>query len=380
MPSILISGYYGFDNLGDDTVLYGILSGLRKLRPTATFTVLSNQPKRTETLFGIRAVDRWNLGTIFRELRKTDLLVMGGGSLLQDVTGPRSILYYLGIVALAKFLGKPVVFYAQGIGPVNKPLSKRLIKSIVNRVDLITVRDDKSHDDLQSFGVIRPPVHVTADPALAIEPLLFQPETGQAIFHEFHISPTEDRSRQVIGIAIRKWNAAVPYIDILAKAADRLVQQGYQVVFVPMQFPRDVEISREIADHMVQPSVVLDRQFSFREIASIIANLDIMVGMRLHSLILAAICNIPFVPISYDPKIDRFIHRMGMGKAIHVNQLDEETLVAQILACQTQFRENQPHLQHALQELRKEAEKSGELAVHFLKSAEPENGWIANQK
>jgi polysaccharide pyruvyl transferase CsaB len=366
MPSILISGYYGFDNLGDDTVLYGILSALRKLRPDATYTVLSNQPERTEFLFGIRAVNRWDMRVIIREIRNADLLIMGGGSLLQDVTGPRSILYYLGIVALAKLFRKPVVFYAQGIGPVNKPLSKQLIRTIVNRVDMITVRDDKSYEDLKKFGVKKPPIHVTADPALAIHPDLFQTRIGETILEQFGIPPISQRQKPLVGIAIRKWQTTTPYRQILGAVADRLVRSGYQVVFVPMQFPGDVIISQEIANEMREPHIVLDKQFTFREIASIIANLDLIIGMRLHSLILAAICEKPFVPISYDPKIERFVHRLGLGRALHVDDLETERFMEYIQYCIVHHETHREEISKALEELKLQAEKSGKVAVQFL--------------
>lgn len=368
MPRILISGYYGFDNLGDDTVLFGILSAIRKLRPDAELAVLSNQPKRTEVLFGIPAFNRWSLAVITRELMRSDLLVMGGGSLLQDVSSPRSVLYYLGIAALAKLLNKPVVFYAQGVGPINRPLSKRLIRRIVNQVDLITVRDDKSHDDLKKFGVVKPPIHVTADPALAIDTRLFSKDDGIAILNEFGVTfGGQTGSKPVAGIAIRHWNTTHPYQEVLAKACDALSRRGWQVVFIPMQYPRDVRVSEEVAALMQEPAVILNRQFSFRDISSIISSMDMIVGMRLHSLILAALYEVPFVPLSYDPKIDRFVHRLGLPQGEQVTSVTFEQLNEQIQMVERNRDKFKQQIREPLRLLRQEAEKSGELAVNFLK-------------
>lgn len=368
MARILISGYYGFDNLGDDTVLFGILSAIRKLRPHTDIAVLSNQPKRTEELFGISAFDRWSMPVIVRELSRSDLLVMGGGSLLQDVSSPRSVIYYLGIVALAKLLGKPVVFYAQGFGPINRLLSKRLIRLIVNRVDLITVRDDKSHDDLKRLGVVKPPIHVTADPALSIDTHLFPKEDGARILNEFGVSRTSSEgNKPIAGIAIRNWNTSHPYLEILAHACDNLVRRGWQVVFIPMQYPGDVGVSEKVAAMMQEPSVLLNRQFTFRDISSIIANMDMIVGMRLHSLILAALYEVPFVPLSYDPKIDRFVHRFRRPQGERVTDVSLEKLNEQILYVENHLDTIQAEMREPLLELRREAEKSGELTVRFLK-------------
>lgn len=120
MTRILISGYYGFDNAGDDSVLFGIIGSLKKQIPNVELAVLSNTPEDTQRLFGISSFNRWKIGTIIQEIKKSDLLIMGGGSLLQDATSPRSVIYYLGIAMIAKILRKPVIFYAQGIGPITK--------------------------------------------------------------------------------------------------------------------------------------------------------------------------------------------------------------------------------------------------------------------
>ena len=98
MAKILLSGYYGFDNAGDEAVLYAILQSLRKAIPDGEITVLSNQPEQTEAQYKVRAVDRWNKKALYREVKNCDLLISGGGSLLQDVTSKNGILYYLGII------------------------------------------------------------------------------------------------------------------------------------------------------------------------------------------------------------------------------------------------------------------------------------------
>jgi len=367
MPRILISGYYGFDNLGDDTVLYGIMSSIKKRQPDAELVVLSNQPSRTEALFGLKAFNRWNFAVITRELMKCDMLVMGGGSLLQDVTGGRSILYYLGIARLAQLLKKPIIFYGQGVGPISKPLSEQLIRSVVNHVDVITVRDAKSRDDLLSYGVKEPEIQVTADPAFAIDPELFSPDAGARLLKEFGI----DRSipgQKIAGIAIRNWSTKNNFHQVLAQNADALVRQGWKVVFIPMQYPGDVGASQRVLSYMKERAVLLNRQFSFRDIANIIANTDLIIGMRLHSLILAAHSEVPFVSLSYDPKIDRFVQRVGYNKSIDsVHDVTFESLRETISDCILRLDEYREMMKPHVEELREEAEKSGELAVSFLK-------------
>ncbi|ARU60468.1 polysaccharide pyruvyl transferase CsaB [Tumebacillus avium] len=368
MPRILVSGYYGFDNLGDDTVLYGIMSSIRKRQPDAEIIVLSNQPDRTEALFGIKAVNRWNFGVIIRELMKCDMLVMGGGSLLQDVTGGRSILYYLGICKLAQFIGKPIVFYGQGIGPITKPFSENLIRRVVNNVNLITVRDEKSRQDLLQYGVTKPEIYVTADPAFAIDPELFSKDAGAKMLKEFGVKTSYlGGIKKVAGIAIRNWPSNNTYYKVLAENADALVRDGWQVVFIPMQYPGDVGASQRVLSYMKERAVLLNRQFSFRDIANIIANSDLIIGMRLHSLILAAHCGVPFVSLSYDPKIDRFVQRVGYDYEIDsVSTVTYDSLRARILDCIENMEHYEVMMQPHVEALRQEAETSGELAVGLL--------------
>ncbi|MDB5083355.1 MAG: polysaccharide pyruvyl transferase CsaB [Bacilli bacterium] len=365
MPRVLISGYYGFDNLGDDTVLYGILTSMRKERPDVEFAVLSNQPERTARLFGIPAFNRWNGWIICRQLLRSDLLIMGGGTLLQDVTSPRSILYYLGIVCLAKLVKKPVVFFAQGFGPVNRPISKRLIAKFVNQVDLITVRDDKSRDDFLTY-ISKPPIEVTADPALSIDPGSFPVETGQAILSEFGVSAGSDAGHRRIGVAIRNWSTDSPYHERLAAVLDILARQGHTIIFIPMQYPRDVAASKKVADFMQETSILLDRQFTYHEVSTIIASLDLVIGMRLHSLILASVFEVPFVSLSYDPKIDRFVQRMGFQPAGGVDALDQDLLLKQALETLADLSGIRERMSAQVQQLRAEAEKSAVLAAKFL--------------
>ncbi|MBO8164481.1 MAG: polysaccharide pyruvyl transferase CsaB [Brevibacillus sp.] len=356
MPRILISGYYGFNNAGDDVVLYGIITSLRREQPHISLSVLSNQPERTKSLFGIPAYNRWRLATILRELKRCDLLVMGGGTLMQDVTSPRSVLYYLGIVSFAKMLGKPVVFYAQGFGPILRWTSRFLIKQVVNRVDVITVRDFESGEDFKACGVTKAPIHVTADPALMIRPEDIDDEQGKHLVDSLF----RERTGPLVAISVRDWKQEERFKQVIAQAADFYIEQGWRVLFVPMHYPSDLKPSRQIMAMMrKQGARLLDQPVSFREIMSVLKQCDYVVGMRLHSLILACVLNIPFTGISYDPKIDRFVERAGMPVAGHVTDLTAERLLP-LLA---------DRLAHLERERRIVADRSKLLAEEALKSS-----------
>ncbi len=148
---IVISGYYGFDNIGDEAVLYTIISTLKSEIPDVSITVLSNNPEKTAELYEVKSINRWDIKSIARVIKNSDMLISGGGSLLQDITSSKTIPYYLAIVKIAQLYRKKVVFYSQGIGPVDKKLGRSLIKRVANKVDAIFVRDIASKDLLQEI-------------------------------------------------------------------------------------------------------------------------------------------------------------------------------------------------------------------------------------
>lgn len=111
---VILSGYYGFDNAGDEAILHSIIAALRRENPALEITVLSNHPHQTEKAFQVKSVNRHRFAEINQVMRKADGLISGGGSLFQDVTSSRSLLYYAGVIQLARFHKIPVCIYAQG--------------------------------------------------------------------------------------------------------------------------------------------------------------------------------------------------------------------------------------------------------------------------
>lgn len=364
MGKILISGYYGFDNAGDDSVLYGIINSLQKHDASLQFSVLSNQPEKTEQMFGIAAYNRWNFIEVIGQLKKHDLLLMGGGSLLQDATSPRSVLYYLGTVVVAKMLKKPVVFYAQGVGPVTKKISKFLIRWIVNKVDVITVRDYESGEDLKKLGVIHRPIIVTADPAITIPASSINLSVGKNILNALNIDP-----QKTIAVSVREWKKEEHFKDILAEVADHYAALGWNIIFIPMQYPADILPSEEIRKRMKYKSnsYVIKKPLHFKEIMSLIGNIRLVLGMRLHSIILAAVMNVPFVGISYDPKIDRFVERIDMRLAGHIKNLQTDNVIANIDYIIDHEQEIKETLAKNITDIIANAEKSSELTIKQIK-------------
>ncbi len=327
MDKIVISGYYGFNNLGDEAILAGIIHSFRSFGKKLEITVLSNQPEVTAARYRVRAIYRNDIKEIIRTISNCDLFISGGGSLLQDITGWRSIPYYLGLVFLAQLLGKKTVFYAQGVGPVkSSSLNKKLIKWIGNRTELITVRDFNSQSLLTEIGIRPELIKKTVDPVFGLES-----ECQLSVRSEFETyNDIMDKSKLnveslLIGVAVRPWKNN-DYLEALACSIDFIVKKfESKILIIPMHWEQDQEISKDLKEMLDSGRENYRVQIWKKvcgpvEMLNIFSQLDFLIGVRLHSLIFAAVNRVPFVGISYDPKVDSFLQSLGIEAGIEIEK------------------------------------------------------------
>jgi polysaccharide pyruvyl transferase CsaB len=297
---IAVSGYYGFRNLGDDSILHAISAMFRRFPVPVQLTVLSGDPEDTRRQYGLNAEPRFSPKALFRTLKECDILLSGGGSLLQDTTSSLSLLYYLAVMGLAQLLGKPVVVFANGIGPVKKPLNRTLVRRIIQKCALVTVRDQQSLQELRSMGVSHPQIHVTADPAFTLEPT----HPPRALLRELGI-PDE---AQVVGISVRELPDNGNFPEQFARLCDRLsLELGKTIVFLVMQESLDEALSRRIQSAMTAPSFLAKTPGDPGAMLSLIRDMDAVVSMRLHTIIFAAQMQVPVAGCIYDPKVAAFL-------------------------------------------------------------------------
>lgn len=306
MTRVVISGYYGFANAGDEAMLAAIVGSLKDIIPDVAITVITGNCSMTREHHKVQAVHRLNFFAIAAAIRRCDILISGGGSLLQDVTSARSLYYYLWIMKIALFFKKPVMLYAQGIGPVRGVKARKAVQKVLQQVAVIGVRDRESKAELSAMGVTRPPIHVTADAVLSMHPV--DKQIGLDILRKNGISGTG----RLIGIAVRNWQGHQAYKEAIAKAADELQENDdLRIIFIPMQYPEDVSAGRDIAGRMKTEAVVLEERYTTIEFMSLMGCMDAVVANRLHALVFSALMQTPAAAISYDPKIDSFIHLIG---------------------------------------------------------------------
>lgn len=320
MKNIFIFGYYGFQNTGDEAILQVIIDQIRENIPQAKLTVLSYKAYETMEKYNVKAISRNKYGDLIKAIRESDIVISGGGSILQDATSARSLMYYLSIIYIAKKMGKKVMFYGNGFGPITKPFNKKLVKHIINKVDIITVRDSQSKEEMISLG-IKKDITVTADVTFSYG------ELGEKQIEQILIDEKIDIDKKIIGISVREWKNQEKYKSTIAKMGDYLISEGYEVVFIPMQHPRDYTISKEIAYMMETTPKILEKKYSPKELISLMGKLYIMIGMRLHSLIFATIAGTPLLGIEYDTKISNFLKIVEQENGGKVESLELENLI-----------------------------------------------------
>lgn len=322
MIKVVISGFYGFDNVGDEAILQAVIEQFRKAHADIDIAVLSATPQNTAETFNVRAVKRTDIFGVFNAIRKSDALISGGGSLLQDVTSKRSIWYYVGIIFMAFMLGKPVYAFAQGIGPIHGRFNRILSRYVLKRVRYISVRDSISKDELIRLGVDRT-AECTADPALMLQPV--SKDKGMDIL--FKEVGVRKEDRPLIGFYIRSWASNPDATAIFAQLADRLIDDiNAIVVFVPFHHDVDLITSKEIISKMRNDATVITHKYLPSEIMSVVGLMDLCVSVRLHGIILSTRMGVPAVAISYDPKVDNYMYMIGMEPASKYDSLDVEIL------------------------------------------------------
>ncbi|NUU76961.1 polysaccharide pyruvyl transferase CsaB [Paenibacillus xylanilyticus] len=378
---LVISGYYGFRNSGDEAVLKSILTALEEESHRSGVTiepiVLSIDPESTTSMYGVRSVHRMKMKEVREAIKESDGLISGGGSLLQDATGLKSIPYYLGVIKLAQWLKKPTFIYAQGIGPVNRKIFNPMIRSVFKGCKYVSVRDEQSADYLRGLGLQWNQIHVVPDPVMGL-PL---PEgkgvegalAGAASANSTDVSSAGQTKLPVIGVSVRFWESDRKELTAIASGLKKLcAKKAVHLRFLPFHLPKDEQASRFIMEMLgdvtskgSEVSIIqdlTDPQLMLEEVSKC----DVVIGMRLHSLIYAASQYVPPVGISYDPKIDQFMLRLDSEPIGSTTALDGDKLAKSVAALLDQRSQWLKENEDRITELKQEARVPAQQIINYL--------------
>jgi polysaccharide pyruvyl transferase CsaB len=289
----VLCGYYGMGNAGDEALLVSLLQMLpAEVEPI----VLSGNPQATKKSYGVASCDRKSTFALLKVLRQSDVFIWGGGSLMQDATSIASPIYYAGLMALAQQKGLTTIAWAQGIGPLNKSLTRWLTKQVLLGCNAVSVRDQASAELLSNWQ-IKP--LIAPDPVWALQ--------SQA-------PPTlPDTDKPIVAVVLRSHPLLTP------ERLQTLIQalQGFQtksnslILLLPFQPAQDQAIAEQIATQLQQDCIIMSIP-NPQQLKGLFKEVKMAIGMRLHSLIMAAAEGCRCFALSYDPKVTQLMSELNL--------------------------------------------------------------------
>jgi polysaccharide pyruvyl transferase CsaB len=290
---VLLSGYYGKGNGGDEALLATLL---QMLPEHVTPVVLSGNPQETRDRYLVESSDRMSPLSLIEALRSSDAFIWGGGSLIQDVTSSISPFYYGSLMVLAQKMKLKTVAWAQGIGPIKRSLTRSLARNTYSNCTKVSVRDRASAALLSDWQI---PFILAPDPVWALEskpvPGLWDlPAPRVAVTLRSHPQLTQTRLANLIRALVDFQKATQTFILLL-----------------PFQRSKDLSIAETIQPHLADVSKIMcleDPQL----LKGVYRGVEMVIGMRLHSLIMAASEGCRCFALSYDPKVNRLMEDLDM--------------------------------------------------------------------
>ena len=381
---ILIIGWFGAGNIGDEAILLSELHAMRERISDAEFHILSFDPERTQRLVsGLQQVVkiigvgskhkflRTDFRGLWHSLTTVDMVVIGGGGIFQDIYNHYPIPFFTLMVVLSKLLSKRVVIHSVGIGPIRTWIGKRLTRFASNLADSVTVRDHESKYMLASIGVNKD-IGISSDPVFLLEPVKSEKVKGL-------LASNDLTSGLKIGVCIQdllSWSNENKMA--LAEVLDRIISEnGAKVVFIPFGSYRDgwfskdssdtVDLSsaRRLAAMMNERAIIIAEELDPQELLSFIGELDIIISMRLHGIIMGISQSIPVIGLTYkqETKITNLMKWIGQGENLFfVDELNRENILNHIEAILS----HKEHLKLSLRKKKSVLAKRAEIAIESL--------------
>jgi polysaccharide pyruvyl transferase CsaB len=387
----LISGYYGEKNAGDEAILAAILQEVERRDPAAQFTVLSFDPGDTARRHGetrsleVMSTSLRSPALLRAAMKRADLLISGGGSFLHEADFEmhgrsfllrqgklRPIPYFLSVVLMARAQGLPVMWYAQGLGPLHTAAARRLVARAATMSQAVTWRDPESARLAYEIGVRSPLQQVVPDPAYALLPASRPEARAELASCGWHAK------QPYIAVCPRPWLGRTGYLEALGRALERASESlDLPVLFVPLHELHDPPVCETLAARpgFAGRARALSPVGSPSLLAAVLGEAELVVAMRLHAGILAARAGAPVVVLDYDPKTRAFAEQTGQSRwAVPVDELETATpesvekLVWAITDTMSELPSRRAALTRAVMPLRAGAGRTAGLAVQLARS------------
>ena len=282
MVKVAISGYYGFKNFGDEAILSVLVKHLKSLN-NIDITVFSSDTDYTSKTYSVNAVKRFDLKNVIKTIQDSDVLISGGGSLLQDVTSVKSVVYYSLIIALGLLFNKKVIIFAQGIGPLNKKLSQFIVRNLLKNCSFVTVRDEKSLALLNNWNV---------SAKLVCDPI-------------YSLDVKSEIKENIIGVQLRNFKSMND--ELLNKLALFIVSKfgDKKLEIFSLQQSQDLDLCKKFANIVSTLNPNIKTEIVTDDIVNRISKLEYLIAMRFHAILVALKCGVKTCAINYDIKVQK---------------------------------------------------------------------------
>jgi polysaccharide pyruvyl transferase CsaB len=303
----VICGYYGKGNGGDEALLLSLLQMLpENIKPI----VLSGNPAETKKRYGVESCDRKSTFTILKVFRRADFFIWGGGSLMQDTSSFASPFYYAGLMALAQQQGLKTIAWAQGIGPLKYSQTRWVTKQVLLGCAGVSVRDSGSAQLVSNWQI---PVVLAPDPVWALE--------------SREVRGVLNLSAPKVAVCLRPHSQLTPQrLAILTQALiDFQKATSTCILLVPFQLSKDLAIAESIASQLPGEHQIVSLEDP-RELKGLFKQVKMTIGMRFHSLIMAAAEGCRCFALGYDPKVSQLMSELNLP-GYELEELPEDSQV-----------------------------------------------------
>jgi polysaccharide pyruvyl transferase CsaB len=336
-PTVLICGYYGFGNSGDEAILSVLISDLNEVFNAPEITVVSGNVESIAADHHVDAIHWTDIGDLREKAEASDLMVLGGGGLFQDQQEFESsailtpahggMSYWAGFALLSHLVDKPLAIYGAGVGPLTTDEGKKLTAMAFRAASASSVRDQESSRLLDGLGIHDVPV--TADP-------VFRMTANRQVGLEILGNENIPEGETLVAVGIRSWGDD-DFVTGLAEQLDQAItSHDARIVFVPFQTSphraeNDPAAALRVVTAMKQRSraSILRGTYTPEDKMAVQAAADVVIGMRLHSVIMAAAAGVPVVALAYDPKVVNTMKALGVGE-MTLDLADVEALAEKV--------------------------------------------------
>ena len=302
-PDVLLCGYYGYGNLGDESLLSVIIQGLRAHDPHVRICVLSAHPRETAKFHMVDAIHRFDPVEIRKKMKKTKLFLFGGGSLLQDKTSNRSLSYYIHMLRMAKRSGVRIAVFANGIGPIVREENRARVK------DALALADTLSFRDVSSLALCRE-YCPEKNPRLVFDPVILETAVDMNV------------KKENFFVVIPKKTTSAGEESLKMTIGTMIKEKGLKPLFLSLFAAEDGEYAERLArefdaDHVLCRNAEVCKAY--------LSCARFLISSRLHGLVYATSVGLPMLAFTDDIKLLSYMETIGFGAQDEISLVCEDS-------------------------------------------------------